>query len=500
MKIKLNKKHILFGGLAVLVFIFALVFWLAGISKKDESTKLNCYTLCLEYDHENYILRGIERVEYTNNSENMFSSLYFHLYPNAFRQNSKNGVVSQNNFNEAYPNGESYGKIEINEVCFEDSPATYEICGEDFNILKIDLKEELFPQECVSIEISFTTTLANINHRLGYGENTINFGNFYPIACVYEEGNGFCQSLYHSNGDPFYSDCANYNVEVSYNSNFEIASTGDKYDDKTKGEYKTTSFIAKKVRDFCFILSPKFEVATQLVGDVEVKYYGYKGDKNISECLQTSADALKTFENMFGSYPYSQLSIVKSNFVHGGMEYPNIVLISDEILDQRDVNYVIIHEIAHQWWYGLVGNDEYNHAWLDEGLAEYSTLLFFRENPEYGEKFDELIDGALKSWKLFVKVYKNINGKVDTTMTRALCEFATEPEYVQCTYTRGVLMFNSLRETIGDKKFIACLREYLEKFKYQNSTPAHLISIFASKCGKDVEGFFNSWLNGKVFL
>ncbi len=502
MKKVLNKKiikYLIFATAATAIFVMVLLFCLKG--REETSAIFNNYDLKLSYDENNHILTGKEEISYANNSENCFDKLYFHLYPNAFRREAKGGVVSQPNFDSAYPNGESFGEIKIKSVCDEKGENfEYNIEGKDENILALTLKEMLYPDETVVINIDFEVTLANINHRLGYGDNTINFGNFYPIACVYEDGKGFYQDLYHSNGDPFYSDCANYSVEITFNSDFQIASTGELVLSEKNGERVKNLYRANKVRDFCFTLSEKFEKVTKKVGHTNVNYYGYKGDNNLLKCLQVACDALGTFNDFFGDYPYKEFSVVKSNFVHGGMEYPGIVLISDKIKDEKDLNYVIVHEIAHQWWYGLVGNDEYNHAWIDEGLTEYSTLLFFEKHTEYGENFKEMINNSLKNYLLFEDVYKKVTGKVDGTMDRPLDKFDTEPEYSQCVYTRGVLMFNSFRELIGKNKFIDALQLVQKKYKYKNITPAQLISVFEKFGGRETESFFNNWLFDKVVL
>ena len=182
------------------------------------------------------------------------------------------------------------------------------------------------------------------------------------------------------------------------------------------------------------------------------------------------------------------------------MEYPNLVLISDKYQDQYDIDYVIVHEIAHQWWYGIVGNDEYNHAWMDEGLAEYSTLIFFRENKEYGQDFNEFINNATESYKLFEKVFIKVTGSVNGTMDRGLDEFMTEPEYVQCTYTKGVLLFNTIEESVGEKKFFKALQYYFKEFKYKNATPADMIYCFNKATGYDLEDIFNSYILGNVII
>jgi len=489
------KWFILFIVLVVLLFILPLFFL-----SKDKENNLSSYNMNLSYNDESHTLSGNETVCYFNNSDNMFTHIYFHLYPNAFRDGAKNRVVSITKTEEAYPNGESFGYIQIQRVSNNNKDLNFEIAGEDENILAIKLAQPLYPDECVEVDIDFVTVLANINHRLGYGENTINLGNFYPIACVYEDGKGFSQSLYHSNGDPFYSDCAKYEVNIKFDSKFVVASSGDLKSSKTEKGITENKYKASNVRDFCLVLSERFDKISKKIDGVEICYYGYQDDNNLNDCMKVAGDALKTFNAMFGNYPYNQLSIVKANFLHGGMEFPNIVLISDQVEGQADYNYVIVHEIAHQWWYGVVGNDEYNHAWQDEGLAEYSSLLFYKKNSIYGEDFKSMITGANNSYKLFEEVYTRIQGKVDGRMDRPLCEFETEPEYVQCTYTKGVLLFNNIYDLLGEKKFLKALSAYYKDFKFKNAKAEDLIAVFVDFGGNKIEKIINTWLEGKVIF
>lgn len=501
MKVYYNmKRKVLISSIFIFSFLLLLPIFLFGCNSEKTLKNLTCYNLDLEYNDSTNTLSGTEKVDFVNNYNNMFTSLYFHLYPNAFREGAKASVVSSANEDEAYPNGLSYGNIVIKNVTSENSQLNFSIEGSDENILIIDLDQEVYPDENIILNIEFEITLANINHRLGKGNNTINFGNFYPILCVYEDGKGFSQELYHSNGDPFYSEMANYDVQIKYSNKYNIASTGTKESSTSKEEKIIDRFTADNVRDFCFVLSEKFDMISQTVDGITVNYFGYQNDDNLQSCLKVSVDALQTFNNLFGKYPYSQLNIVKANFVHGGMEYPQLVLISDKYNSQEDLDYVIVHEIAHQWWYSVVGNDQYNHAWMDEGLAEYSTLMFFRESNEYGQNFEQLIKNANESYKLFEKVFTNVTGSVDGTMDRGLDEFNTEPEYVQCTYTKGVLLFNTIEESVGEKKFLKALKTYYKDFMFRNAMPADMIDTFIKVTGYDLEDIFFSYIEGKVII
>ena len=144
------------------------------------------------------------------------------------------------------------------------------------------------------------------------------------------------------------------------------------------------------MRDFAAVLSKKFEVKKEKVGATEVAYY-YYDDEQADASFNTAVKALKTFNEMIGKYPYKTLSVVKTNFVHGGMEYPNLVYISENLNNYEDYTNVIVHEIAHQWWYGVVGNNAYANGWMDEGLTEYTTALFYEFNKEYNIKKDDVI-------------------------------------------------------------------------------------------------------------
>ena len=484
-------------GAIIIALIIAIPFI---FTPSEETGALNSYKMTLAYNDENKTISGQEEVLYCNNSNNAFSSIFFNLYPNAFREGATSTVVSSSNFNEAFPNGASYGSIEVTSVTDSKGNALeFKLGGEDENILEVVLPEPLYPDESVTVVISFSSSLPNANHRYGYGENTINIGNFYPIACVYEDGVGFFTKPYHSNGDPFYSDVANYEVELTVPNNFTVVASGARQSSSGNGANITYNFAGQKIRDFCIVLSEKFEMASCTVGSVTVNYYGYSGDGDLQENADFAGKCVETYNKLFGAYPYSVLNVVKANFVHGGMEYPNLVLISDSAREE-DYNYVIAHEIAHQWWYGVVGTNQYQHAWIDEGLAEYSTYLFFEENSQYGLSYNNMISNALSNYKFFVQVYERVNGQVDTSMDRALDQFATEPEYVQLTYTKGVLLFDNLRETLGERKFMKALSDLYEEYAYKNINSAEFIACFSSSAGRNLENLIKSWINGTVVI
>ena len=469
-----------------------LGLFLFGCGQNSE-TENNSYEIKLAYDDEENKLLGEMTVNYYNNTGEELEFVCFHLYPNAFRENSSQSLVSLANYNRAYYNGKSYGDIIITDCNKE-----FSFIGEDENILKLDLSSTLAPNDIVILKIEFETLLPEINHRMGVGENTINFGNAVPILCVYENG-AFDLNGYNSNGDPFYSEISDYSVQISFPEKFKIACTGELISESIEDGNKLVSIKADNVRDFVFILSEKFEVLTQDVGNTTVSYY-YYDDEKPEESLKTSVLSLQTFNELFGEYPYSTLKVVEASFVHGGMEFPNLVLISDSLFSYETYTTVIIHEIAHQWWYGLVGNDQYNYGWLDEGLAEFSTALFYEKNPEYNITREQMTLRNQSNYKVFETIYTDVLGSVNTNFNRALDEFANEQEYVYTSYVKAYLMHDSFYEYLGEKKYLKCLKYYFSNNKYKFATPESLIACFEKASGRNLESFFYSWFEDKVII
>ncbi|MBE5739099.1 MAG: M1 family metallopeptidase [Clostridiales bacterium] len=490
------KKYLLSILIPIVLFSSLLVGCKSSELEKI-SKELSHYTMDIEY-YDNHTISVSQSLEYKNRTETSLDELKLHLYPQSFREGAKSTVISKLNYDKCYYNGRSYGDINITSLTLENQDCEVSLTGNDEDILSIPLTSSLAPDSTITLDIKYTVQIPNINHRFGYGEDAINIANFYPIMCMYENGDYIIDS-YHYNGDPFYSDMANYDVNITIPTSLKLASTGSIISEIQQDSNTIYTIQAKAVRDFAFVLSDKFNIVSDNINNVKVSYF-YYNNQYPNECLQAGIDAINTFNRLFGEYPYSTLNIVETDFVHGGMEYPNLVFISDTVDIQSDYINVIIHEVAHQWWYGLVGNDEYHYGWLDEGLTEYSTLLFYEENPNYNVDTKELIKNTTNSYVTFVDVYKKVFNNVDSSMNRKLNEYNNESEYVYIAYVKGMLLFDSLREILGDDKFSKGIQQYFTDNKYKISTPDQLISSFEKATGNNLREFFSSWIDGKVTI
>lgn len=457
----------------------------------DSDERRTEYEITAILDAEKKTAKVEQTVDYYNSTEVVLDEVCFHLYPSAFREGARFCPVPESMREGAYVGDDDYGGIEITSVAVCGEKQTASVEGQDEDILVVNIGT-LQPSESIEIFIEYNLDIPAVRHRFGYLGQTINLGNFYPIACVFEDGN-FVTSPYYENGDPFYSDVADYDVTIIVPEQYSVAMTGGGEKTECDGGNAAYRSQIKKVRDFAIVCGQMSAVEKNVNG-VKVSYM-YTTDNDPQGTLSAACDAIRTFSSMIGKYPYSSYTVVQTAFLHGGMEYPTLSMISDKT-DGEVKKEVVIHETAHQWWYGVVGNDEVKYPWLDEGLTEYTTSLFYRENPSYGVSFDARIADALGSFVL----YSEASGNGNSAMTRSLGEYSSPFEYSYMTYVKGELMFSSLHSLLGDEAFFSGLKKYYDECAYKNARPDDLIGAFERSGKKELKSFFDSWLDGKVKL
>lgn len=495
--VKVKKFFILlFCGFLCGIFTISLT----GCSKneiKKVSKNLTAYIISAELLAEDKISAS-EKIDYINKTETELEFLCLHLYPRAFRQDALIKPYTSLTMASCFPNGISYGDLSVQSVKVDGVEIEAEIVGDDEDILKVNLGKKLKPKNRALIEIDFNLFIPNCTHRFGHYEGNINLGNWYPILCEFD-GENFDTSPYFATGDPFFSSIANYEVELTFPSEYKLCSSG-KISYADNGSKTTAKMSAKAVRDFAICLSNSSVILSKNQGDVTVNYMGYESDNDLQKNLNISMRAIEYFSKTFGKFPYTSLSVVKTPFIYGGMEYPNIVFVSDSIDSEEEMFKVIVHEIAHQWWYSVVGNNEATEAWLDESLAEYSVALFFKNNPDFNVDYDEIVSSALSSYLLYVDVIGTIRGDVNTKMNLKINEYQNDYEYSYMVYVKGVIMFDELRKSVGENKLISGLKKYYEDNKFKIATKENFYEAFASACHKDLNGFFEGYLNGTTII
>lgn len=474
------------------VLILVLAFSLSFFGCKKESDVYRA-----QYDIDVTLLEDMTvqgKMTYTFNSPSNLSAVYFSLYPNAFSETAEISPVYNSDELSAYPNGKSYGKIDIISAKVFGKDADFQTSGTNQGTLKVGFDTAVKSGEKVDVYVEFKVILPNVKHRMGYANNTVNLTGFYPVACVYENGK-FYESVYYPAGDPFYTETSDYRVSLTVPSEYTVASSlFPKFTEWSGGNTKYT-FERNRVRDIAFILSKKFNVIEKPCGDTSVKYY-YFADKNPEKTLQTACSALAFFSDKYAEYPYSEYVVAEGDFLYGGMEYPCLSLISCDVSDgYRD--YVVSHETAHQWFYGLLGVNQNEIGYLDEGLTELSTALFLSEYNS--TPIDKYLSEAVSSYLLIREALAYAGNTLPPVMERNLKDFSSEAEYVMIAYNRSEIMFNEIRKTLGDAKFYKFIKNFIKDHVYKNVNSIDFYNSL-NKTSKNAGKVFNSYVSGEAVI
>ena len=505
MKKRTTKLLIGFVAAALSIVAIVVVTLLLVSDNTLKIASINCDTVTMNaaYNAENKTLSTSQTINYKNRAGVPLNEVKFHIYANAYREDAENPPVEDDEVPQAYPNGKNFGGITIEKTAVNGIETTFQTQGEDDTILYVPLGKPLEAGKNVKIDIDYVVTLANIKHRLGWTDDAVNLANFYPVPCIFE--NGDWQTYpYSASGDPFYNALNNYNVTITVPSNLTVASSGTLIKETNNGGQKTVILKSSAIRDFALVLSNKFKVISQKYKGAVIKYF-YIYDDTPKASLETAVSAVTTFSKIYTKYPYKQLSVVQTDFLHGGMEYGELVYISSDLLnptgedkqpDREQHNYVIVHEIAHQWWYGMIGNNQSASAWIDEGLAEYSTLLFYERNPQYNVDRNTIVENAQRNYSAYIRLVRDVGAELNTSMDRELMDFNTSYEYVFMTYIRGLLLFCDLEKILPSGILVSALGDYCNQNKFSFATKESLVSSLEKTSGAKLGLFFDSYLSG----
>ncbi len=457
----------------------------------DKEVKLNSYEIDIVYK-DNKLNCSMD-FNFVNLSNKTVNELYFSLYPNAFKKDSQIKPLWEEYFLDTFLNGESYGELVINGVKSKGEDLNYSLLEGD-NILKVELPSPIKKKEEVLINFKFLVTLPNCKHRFGYYDNTVNITNFYPILCEEYMGEVY-KAVYAPSGDPFYSSVYNYKVSLTVPSTYIVASSLSPTSTEVMGATSKYNYLRENVRDIAFILSEKFNITTCKVNNTQIYYY-YFNDKEPKNSLNTIVEAFKFFSKKFTKYPYSEYVVCEADFIYGGMEYPCLTFI-DSHLKGENRDYTLAHETAHQWWYGLVGVNECEEGFIDEGLTEISTVLFMCEY--LGLDKDAEIEKVKERYKEIRKQTIIYSEEKRAVMQRNLSSFYSDLDYVSIAYYRSQIMFDDLLKNMGEKKFYSFLKGLSNNYKYKNITYSEL-KEFAEKKYKGSKKLLDGWVYGQTFV
>ncbi|MBE3582044.1 MAG: M1 family metallopeptidase [Thermoanaerobacteraceae bacterium] len=317
--------------------------------------------------------------------------------------------------------------------------------------LEVPLNRPLFSRQTLVVEIDFSTHIPDRAARLGVFDGVTMVSGWYPLLAPRQEGawQGMAEGA--SFGEPYFADAAYYQVDLRVPSHLVVVASGRVTGRTEGGGWTGWSFSSEHpIREFAFAAGAGWQFAGRRVGPVELVLA--TRSRPSPEILDTAVQALKYFQEYWGTYPYSYLHLVEVPLEGlSGMEYPGLIFLSTL---KGYSPPVVVHEVAHQWWYNLVGNDSIRAAWIDEGLAEYSTLLYYSfADPDYYRRRKEEI--------------ASVAGRELELADLPLTAYASEEDYRRIVYRQGVLYWLRWEESMGRQALGDALRYVQEYYLFE---------------------------------
>ncbi|GAB4452446.1 MAG: M1 family metallopeptidase [Anaerolineae bacterium] len=392
-----------------------------------------------------------------------------------------------------YPNLANYnGSIEVSQARVNGSDTP-------FTLLAGDSALQLAPPPAAAgapavIELAFATRLgqaapADDYTLFGWAGEVLSLPGFFPMPAARQNGE-WVLDVPPPHGDVLFSEVALYQLELTLPGRLVVASSGVPLNVINNADgSRTWQLAGGPLRDFTIIAGPFQAVSANAAGATVTSYYLPGHETTARAVLGHAAASLRLYSDSYGPYPYTKLDVVEAPLGYRGMEYSGLVLIGDALYrDPREfLTFLVAHEVAHQWWYAVVGNNPYRHPWLDEGLTEYSAFDYYRG--VFGQsRAEELLTGR---WQ--IPFAGAAAGGIDGTVDRAAAEF--DPlTYELLVYSKAALFFNALRETLGDDTYRQVLQSYYAENRYAIATPQTLLATAQRVSGQDLTPLADKWL------
>lgn len=446
--------------------------------------ELNHYNIKASLDSEESLINANQTVTYKNIEDVDLNEIYFHLYPNAFNKTNHPSLFDADKSEISDQNG----YVEIDSVKINGETVEYELGSID-TVLKINYPRAFKRNETYSIELTYVVGISSTSERFGVVDGLYNLGNWYPILAVYDE-DGWNLDPYYNIGDPFYSDSSNYDVTFDVPEDFVLSSSGYASDIGMESNRKKYVLRGDRIRDFALAISDRFNIISEKVNDTTVYvYYPDELVENvfIQKSLEYAVKSIELYSDVIGMYPYKTYSVAITNFP-SGMEYPAIVFISMNYFDDNitSIGRVIVHETAHQWFYGIIGNDEIEEGWIDEGMASYISSWY---DLNYLDK--DAYNDHITSYKSRLN---EVGGKDNVTMIKSAADYSDWGEYGLAAYTKSLLMFSDLYDKYGEEKFIEFVQTLYNEYKFKILKQDDIVKVANSVFDEDLSEFFDSWL------
>lgn len=511
------------------------------------------YVINVTLDDEQHSLIADEEIQYINNSPDTLDYIWFHLWPNAYKndqtafagQQLKNGDLKFH-----FSKDEDRGYIDSLNFSAAGKLLSWEYHKDWIDVAKIELNQSLSPGDTVTITTNFFVKIPLVFSRLGHTDQHYEITQWYPKPAVYDR-NGWHPMPYLNQGE-FYSEFGSFDVYITLPAQYRVMATGDLVDGEAEyswldslaqagenlhqldkkdfnravrklkkkcgwnkkyidyGPPKTIHFHQDNVHEFAWFADPNWIVRKGELWLADsarvVTLWSMYLPKN-AELWENSLDYIHDsgywYGQMYGDYPYNHISAVDGDMsAGGGMEYPNITVISKT--ESKDLlEFVIMHEVGHNWWYGILGSNERDYPWIDEGINTYSNLVYIDKN--YGPDHPTIIIDPLQTklgigknismkWIYTYLMYYIAASRDDDQPATLTSADYTNLNYGAINYSKIGAFTYLLRQYLGEATMDSIMHQVYDEWEFKHIDGPGIESIFEANVTEDLSWYFDGVL------
>ena len=495
------------------------------------------YEINVVLDDVQHALDGSMAIRYTNNSPDVLPEIWIHLWPNAYKDNTTafaRQKLEQRSTRFQFARDEERGYINNLNFKVNGEPVTLTYDEENPDIARLTLNQPLQPGQTINIKTTFHVQLPYCFSRMGHVGQQYQITQWYPKPAVYDS-KGWHPIPYLDQGE-FYSEFGNFHVYITVPQNYVVGASGDlltqsevawidslsaatlkkDFSDSnmdfppSASSTKTLEYVLKDAHDFAWFADKRFNVVkgnvTLSESERVVTTYAYFPDKYAKEWIKAAdyvGRAVSFYSDNVGEYPWNTAQAVDGTLEvegAGGMEYPTITVIAGD-MDAKGLDNVITHEVGHNWFYGILGSNEREHAWMDEGINsfyenKYMDTYYTRDNILGIPKRIVAILGADTSsadqiiWQ-FNQITQCQNRYQPVDMHAG--EY-TQVNYGLVVYAQTAYYFRYLEDILGKETFDRIMRRYYREYQFKHPYPDDLQALFEQETGESYVWFFDQLL------
>lgn len=461
----------------------------------EQAARAN-YTFEVTFDALAHALETEGTIQFENHTAHALNEVYVHLYLNAFAH--RRTVWARDPFTTGRDGGfpQRPGRIHVER--FVDTRNDVDLwpqrtlgdpgeTGDETN-LRVPLTLPIEPGQTVTFEVRFRSELPSLVQRTGFAGDYHFFGQWFLKLAKLRADGSWAHFPFHPHAE-FYADFGDYEVTLEVPTRFVVGASGQRVEEQETSGRKRLRYVAENVHDFAWTAWPDYQQRLEHIDGSDVRVlYPPAHEHNVARTLEVLRFALPYFRERFGSYPYPTLTVVhppRQGAAAGGMEYPTLITTGGAWFSpwlSRRVELVTLHELAHQWFFGLVASDEPNVPFLDEGLTTYAEGLASRAL--FGDADASNVLGLQLSTRAFHRAGAANDG-LDFVVAQPARDFPSFRQLGNLAYARATTLFDTL-DAVYAGGFQAALAHYARKHRFSHAAPEDLLRTIEATLGSEV--------------